>query len=66
MQQCVNGTKEFKLRSKVYEELKVILFADADGNYLLEEEVTRIIHSSLFLREKLTIVASEIRLRPDL
>ena len=39
MLQCVNGTKEFKLRLKVYEELKVILFADADGNYLLEEEV---------------------------
>ena len=55
MQQCVNGTKEFKLRSKVYEELKVILFADADGNYLLEEEVIRIIHSSLFLKDKLTI-----------
>ena len=66
MLQCVNGTKEFKLRLKVYEELKVILFADADGNYLLEEEVIRIIHSSLFLRDKLTIVASEIRLRPDL
>jgi len=55
MLQCVNGTKEFKLRSKVYEELKVILFADADGNYLLEEEVIRIIHSSLFLKDKLTI-----------
>ena len=66
MLQCVNGTKEFKLRLKVYKELKVILFADADGNYLLEEEVTRIIHSSLFLRDKLTIVASERRLRPDL
>jgi len=55
MLQCVNGTKEFKLRLKVYEELKVILFADADGNYLLEEEVIRIIHSSLFLKDKLTI-----------
>ena len=55
MLQCVNGTKEFKLRLKVYKELKVILFADADGNYLLEEEVTRIIHSSLFLKEKLTM-----------
>ena len=55
MLQCVNGTKEFKLRLKVYEEMKVILFADADGNYLLDEEVIRIIHSSLFLRDKLTI-----------
>ena len=55
MLQCVNGTKEFKLRLKVYEELKVILFADADGNYLLEEEVIRIIHSSLFRKEKLTM-----------
>ena len=29
MLQCVNGTKEFKLRLQVHEELKVILFADA-------------------------------------
>ena len=29
MLQYVNGTKEFKLRLKVHEELKIILFADA-------------------------------------
>jgi len=43
------------IQAELFKTLAKKVWKPADVNYLLEEEVIRIIHSSLFLKDKLTI-----------